>query len=133
MKKQFSRFIVPNLSLARKRLNKETKVIRYQLDDKYSGLGLNKYYHIKTYGCQGNMADSEKIAGILESMGFIETPSDEVADIIIFNTCAIRQNAENRVFGELGRIKNLKKIKPSLLMAICGCMPQEEKVVNLIS
>ena len=133
MKKQFSRFIVPNLSLARKRLNKETKVIRYQLDDKYSGLGLNKYYHIKTYGCQGNMADSEKIAGILESMGFIETSSDEIADIIIFNTCAIRQNAENRVFGELGRIKNLKKIKPSLLMAICGCMPQEEKVVNLIS
>lgn len=133
MKKQFSTFIVPNLGLARKRINKNTEVIRYQMDEKYQNLGKGKYYHIKTYGCQGNLADSEKISGIMEMMGFIPTISDEEADVIIFNTCAIRQNAENRVFGELGRIKNLKKIKPDLLMAICGCMPQEEKVVKLIA
>ena len=111
MKKQFSTFIVPNLVLARKRINKNTEVIRYQMDEKYQNLGKGKYYHIKTYGCQGNLADSEKISGIMEMMGFIPTISDEEADVIIFNTCAIRQNAENRVFGELGRIKNLKKIK----------------------
>lgn len=133
MKKEFSRFFVPNLTLARKRLTKETKVIQYEINDEYKNIGENKFYHLKTYGCQGNLADSEKIAGILESMGFTKTISDEKADVIVFNTCAIRENAENRVFGELGRIKNLKKNNPNLLMILCGCMAQEEKVVTLIT
>ncbi len=61
-----------------------------------------------------------------------KTDSDEKADLIIFNTCAIRENAENRVFGELGRIKSLKESNPQLIMGLCGCMAQEEKVVDLI-
>ena len=102
------------------------------MDERLIGLGEGKYYHLKTYGCQGNLADSEKMAGLLEKMGYQKTDNDETADVIIFNTCAIRENAENRVFGELGRIKNLKKLKPSLIMALCGCMAQEEKVVEAL-
>lgn len=133
MKKEFSRFIIPNINMERKRLEKNTKVIRYNVDDKYLNIGNGKYYHIKTYGCQGNMSDSEKIAGLLEQMGYVAVESDNKADIIVFNTCAIRENAENRVFGELGRIKNLKASNPNLLMVLCGCMAQEEKVVKKIS
>ena len=133
MKKEFSTYILPDLTKARKRIEKTTKIVRFVSSDKYSNLGINKYYHIKTYGCQGNLADSEKISGIMEKLGFLSTDNDEKADVIIFNTCAIRENAENRVFGELGRIKNLKKVNPNLLMVLCGCMAQEEKVVEAIS
>lgn len=132
MNKEYGKFLVPDMIKARKRINKNTEIIRYSLDPKYAGLGSGKYYHIKTYGCQGNLADSEKIRGILEAIGYTFTAEDEKADLIIFNTCAIRENAENRVFGELGRIKNLKKENPNLIMAICGCMSQEENVVNKI-
>ena len=133
IKKEFSRFVVPSLTLARKRLTKDTNVIKFNLGENLKNFGENKYYLLKTYGCQGNLADSEKMAGILEAMGYKETTDDSLADVIIFNTCAIRENAENRVFGELGRIKNLKTQKEDLLMIICGCMSQEEKVVNQIA
>ncbi len=132
MKAKISKFIVPSLKDARKRLTKNTNHIHFKLDEKYLGIGDGKFYHLKTYGCQGNLADSEKISGILESVGYKKTDSDEKADLIIFNTCAIRENAENRVFGELGRIKSLKKSNPQLIMGLCGCMAQEEKVVDLI-
>lgn len=133
MKKEFSRFVIPNINMERKRMAKETQIIQYKIDDKCLNIGNGKYYHIKTYGCQGNLSDSEKISGLLEKMGFVSTDSDAKADIIVFNTCAIRENAENRVFGELGRIKNLKKENPNLLMVLCGCMAQEEKVVKRIT
>ena len=123
---------MPSLKDARMRINKEAKIYHFDLDPKLIGFGNGKTYHIKTYGCQGNLADSEKMAGILESMGYKRVDNDEAADVIIFNTCAIRENAENRVFGELGRIKSLKKSRPGLIMAICGCMSQEEHVVNTI-
>ena len=129
---KLAKFNAPSLKDARKRIVKETNYIRYNMDERLIGLGEGKYYHLKTYGCQGNLADSEKMAGLLEKMGYQKTDNDETADVIIFNTCAIRENAENRVFGELGRIKNLKKLKPSLIMALCGCMAQEEKVVEAL-
>ena len=132
MKAKISKFIVPSLKDARKRLTKNTNHIHFKLDEKYLGIGDGKFYHLKTYGCQGNLADSEKISGILESVGYKKTDSDEKADLIIFNTCSIRENAENRVFGELGRIKSLKESNPQLIMGLCGCMAQEEKVVDLI-
>lgn len=132
MKSNITKFIVPSLKDARKRLTKDTKHIYFKLDDKFMGLGCGKTYHLKTYGCQGNLADSEKISGILEQIGYTKVFNDEEADLIIFNTCAIRENAENRVFGELGRIKNLKEKNPNLIMALCGCMAQEEKVIDLI-
>ena len=132
MKKEFAKYSAPSLQAARKRLKKDTERIVYETDSKYLGMGEGKTYHLKTYGCQGNLADSEKISGILNRLGYKSVDNDETADLIIFNTCAIRENAENRVFGELGRIKNLKKKNPNLIMAICGCMAQEEKVVELI-
>ncbi len=132
MKEKMEKFIAPSLKDARKRITKETAHFYYQMDKRFMGLGKGKTYHLKTYGCQGNLADSEKISGLLKWMGYEKTDNDENADLIIFNTCAIRENAENRVFGELGRIKNLKKKNPNLIMALCGCMAQEEKVVEAI-
>lgn len=132
MEKDYSKYFTPSLKDARKRINRETQKIQYQLPKHLENLGDGKTYIIKTYGCQGNLADSEKMAGILEAMGYSMVDSEHHADVIIFNTCAIRENAENRVFGELGRIKGLKKTNPNLLMALCGCMPQEENVVQRI-
>lgn len=131
--KPFSTFVIPELRVARKRLRKETDTIYFDLKEELVGFGTGKNYHIKTYGCQGNLADSEKIAGILEAMGYTKTLDDESADVIIFNTCAIRENAENRIYGELGRIKGLKEKNKELLMIICGCMSQEENVVRTLT
>lgn len=83
-------------------------------------------YHIVTYGCQMNVHESEKIAGILRRMGYEDTEKTEDADIIVFNTCCIRENAENHAFGNIGALKKLKKQKPDLLIAVGGCMTQEE-------
>ena len=132
MKKEYSKYFAPSLKDARKRVNKDIKNIIFDVPEPLIGLGNNLKYHIKTYGCQGNLSDSEKIAGILEMLGFSCVNHDEEADLILFNTCAIRENAEDRVFGELGRVKSLKKTKPNLILGICGCMPQEEKVVETI-
>lgn len=131
--KPFSTYVIPELKIARKRLKKETETIYFHLDDNLVGFGSGKYYHIKTYGCQGNLADSEKMAGILEAMSYERVDNDENADVIIFNTCAIRENAENRIYGELGRIKGLKEKNKNLLMIICGCMSQEENVVRTLT
>ena len=130
--KDYSKYFAPSIKDARKRFREDVKFIDFNLDPKYEKLGEGLTYSIKTYGCQGNVADSEKIAGILEKMGFVLNEEEEKADLIIFNTCAIRENAEERVFGELGRIKKYKKTNPNLILAICGCMPQEEKTIATI-
>ncbi len=82
-------------------------------------------YHITTYGCQMNIHESEKIAGVLKSCGYDEESEEEEADIIVFNTCCIRENAENHAFGNIGALKKLKKRKPSLMIVLGGCMAQE--------
>lgn len=82
-------------------------------------------YYIKTYGCQMNSSDSEKLAGVLESAGYIESKSLEAADIILVNTCVVRQNAEERASGYIASLKSLKKIKPHLKIAVCGCFVSE--------
>ena len=79
-----------------------------------------------------NVHDSEEIKGILENLGFKETEEIENADIVVLNTCAIRENAHDKVFGFLGRLKHLKKDKPELMICIGGCMPQEEGVASLL-
>ncbi len=132
MEKDYSKYFGPSMKDARKRINKNIETIRYELDEHLTNLGKEKTYLIKTYGCQGNEADSEKMAGILQQLGFQPTEIEEEADVILFNTCAIRETAESRVFGELGRIKKIKRHNPDLLIGICGCMPQEEKVVNTV-
>jgi tRNA-2-methylthio-N6-dimethylallyladenosine synthase len=88
----------------------------------------NKRYFIETWGCQMNEEDSEKLAGMLEGMGYLESDSRENADVIIFNTCCVRENAELKVYGNLGQLKALKKNKPDLIIAISGCMMQQKGI-----
>ena len=83
-------------------------------------------YLIKTYGCQMNVHESEKLAGILENMGYTLTDKTEEADIVLFNTCAIRESAEQKIFAHIGELKKLKREKPEMLIAICGCMSQQK-------
>src|SRR5699024_2304108 len=95
-------------------------------------IGEGKKYLIRTYGCQMNEHDTEVMAGILTEMGYEATADVNEADIILLNTCAIRENAENRVFREIGHLKPLKVENPDLIISVCGCMSQEESVVNRI-
>ena len=83
-------------------------------------------YFIVTYGCQMNVHESEKLAGILENIGYQPCEKREEADIIVFNTCAIREGAEDRVFGNVGNLKKLKKKNKNLIIAVCGCMTQKQ-------
>lgn len=83
-------------------------------------------YYIHTYGCQMNIHDSEKIAGILRDMGYDECNSPEEADVVVFNTCCIRETAEKKIYGHIGQMKKLKRKKPNLIVAVCGCMSQQE-------
>jgi len=124
--------ILPNLKEAKKRTDKKILTRIYEIDDKYRNIGNNKKYYIKTYGCQMNVHDSENIKALLETMNFIETDKMEDADLILLNTCAIRENAHNKVFGFLGRVKHLKEERPNIISGICGCMAQEENVVKEI-
>ncbi len=119
--------------MARKRTNKKVTVFdKFEIEEELKQLGQNKTYYIRTYGCQMNEHDTEKIKAILEEMSFLETEKMEKADLIILNTCAVRENAHNKVFGMIGRIKHLKKTNPKLIVGLCGCMAQEEIVVNEI-
>lgn len=99
-----------------------------QITDNFQG----KKYYIRTYGCQMNVHDSEEISQLLENIGFEETKEMNNADLIILNTCAVRENAHDKVFGFLGRCKHLKKGNPNLKIALCGCMAQERSVVEEI-
>ena len=125
---------IPNLKDAKVRTRNKsiTKENEYILNDNLRVLGKGKTYFVKTYGCQMNEHDSENIKAILEDMSFTEVDDMEKADLIILNTCAIRENAHNKVFGMLGRIKHLKESRPDIITGVCGCMVQEESVVEEI-
>ena len=88
--------------------------------------------YVHSYGCQQNVADGEKIEGFLEQMGFGFTQEPEDADFILFNTCAVREHAEDRVFGNVGALKNVKRRHPSVIVALCGCMMEQEHVAERI-
>ena len=120
----------PNMADARKRGKEEVKYIYENRD--YNEVFKGKKYFIKTYGCQMNVHDSEEIKKILENLGYTEIENYEQADLIILNTCAIRENAHDKVFGFLGRCKHLKKTNKDLIIGLCGCMAQEENVVKEI-
>ena len=120
----------PNMVDARKRGKEEVKYI-YE-NRNYNEVFKGKKYFIKTYGCQMNVHDSEEIKKILENLGYTEIEDYEQADLIILNTCAIRENAHDKVFGFLGRCKHLKKTNKDLILGLCGCMAQEENVVKEI-
>ena len=125
---------LPDLKEAQKRTSKEATIEKslFQLPPEVKNLGQGKKYYLRTYGCQANERDSETLAGILEEMMFTACEHPEDADFILMNTCAIRKNAEDKVLGELGSLKRLKRQKPDLLFGLCGCMAQEEEIVNTI-
>lgn len=105
-----------------------------KINNLYNNLksGEKPFAFIKTYGCQQNVSDSEKYRGMLIEMGFEVTENQSNADVILFNTCAIRENAENKVFGNIGWLKNIKKSNPNLFIILCGCMTEQESVLNKI-
>ena len=93
---------------------------------------MEKYYHITTYGCQMNVHESEKIAGILSELGYIACDDMESADIVVFNTCCIRENAENHAYGNIGMLKKLKTVKKDMIIAVGGCLPQQIGKADLL-
>lgn len=102
------------------------------MNDSMESLGKGKKYYIRTYGCQANVRDGETIAGMMEIMGYTNTAETSEADVLIFNTCAVRKAAEEHVFGEIGMLKGLKEERADRIFCICGCMAQEESVVKTI-
>ncbi|WP_102028294.1 tRNA (N6-isopentenyl adenosine(37)-C2)-methylthiotransferase MiaB [Salirhabdus sp. Marseille-P4669] len=123
----------PNINKARKRKREEVKYFNdFEIPEELQGFGNGKKFLMRTYGCQMNEHDSEVMSGIFTELGYEATLDQEEADVILLNTCAIRENAENKVFGELGHLKALKREKPGLIIGVCGCMSQEESVVNKI-
>ena len=124
--------LMPHLDQAKKRTKNEVLVRNFEMDDKFKKIGVGKTYYVKTYGCQMNVHDSENIKAILEEMGFKENDDMEKSDLILLNTCAIRENAHNKVFGMIGRLKHLKEDRPDIITGVCGCMAQEEVVVDEI-
>lgn len=128
------KYVLPSLKEAGKRRTHITPIIRERLvvPEELLSFCANKKYFIRTYGCQANERDGEFIAGILEKCGYQKATTMREADFVILNTCAVRENAEDKVFGIIGTITHLKKQKPNLLFAICGCMIQEEAIVDRI-
>lgn len=106
--------------------------VRQLNDEFYHDKGSKKKAMIVTYGCQMNEHDSEKLAGMLNHMGYVETNEQAEADLIIYNTCCVRENAELKVYGNLGQLKHLKKVRPDMIIAVCGCMMQQAHIVDQI-
>ena len=123
---------LPNMKEARVR-SKNKVVIKkndYIIPDSIKDIGKGKKYFILTYGCQMNVHDSENISAIMEDMKYSRIDDMDKSDVIILNTCAIRENAHNKVMGMLGRIKHLKETNPNIVTIFCGCMAQEEGIVK---
>lgn len=105
---------------------------RELIQKKKEALGRDLYIHILTVGCQMNAKDSEKLLGIAREIGYVETNKEDQADLVIYNTCTVRENANQKVYGRLGYLNSLKKHNPELLIGLCGCMVQEPSVVETI-
>ncbi len=124
----------PNMIKAKIRNKEQVNILtdEYKIATSIKNIGINKQYYILTYGCQMNVHDSETISAILEDLGYTRSNKKETADLIILNTCAIRENAHNKVFGMLGRLKHLKQKNSNLIIGLSGCMAQEEVVIDNI-
>ena len=130
MKKDES-WILPDYKLAQIRTQiKSKRIDDFSIEPQMRVLGQGKMYYISTYGCQANERDSENLAGIMDEMGFVKTEVVEQADVILINTCAIRQNAEEKVLGEIGNFKRLYRENKDLIIGVAGCMAQEEGFVE---
>ena len=95
--------------------------------------GIAPTAYVETYGCQQNVSDGERIKGMLAEMGFGFTDTPDNADLILFNTCAVRGHAEDRVLGNVGALKAIKQARPQTIIALCGCMVQQEKAANILN
>ena len=122
------KFSVPQEELDRQ--NEYMNLVRTVISSRYSAVSPKAFVH--TYGCQGNVADGERLLGMLEQMGYDFCESPEEADLVLYNTCAIREHAEDRVFGNVGALKPIKKQKPDMIIALCGCMMQQQSVADRI-
>ncbi len=132
MEKDYSKYFKgPSLKEAKHRGKEEVKILKdeFVIPKAMENIGVGKTYFIKTYGCQANERDSETMRGILECMGYKETKEMDKADVVLLNTCAIRENAELKVFGKIGDLKRIKRDRPDMIFGMCGCMAQEEEVV----
>ena len=123
---------LPDYKEARTRDKREYKRMDYSIPDEIKGKYKGKTFFIKTYGCQMNEHDSENIAALLSDLGFSKVDNYLDADLVLLNTCSIRENAHNKAFGMLGRLKHLKCEKTDLIIGLCGCMAQEASVVETI-
>lgn len=102
------------------------------LEKKTKEIGRPLYACVHTFGCQMNARDSEKLLGVLKEIGYLETEDEDKSDFVIYNTCTVRENANLKVYGRLGHLKNVKRKNPHMLIAMCGCMMQEPDVVKKI-
>ncbi len=118
---------LPDHKQAARRTKNAVEVIDdFQIDNDTVNIGNGKRYFISTYGCQANERDSETLSGILEALGYEAASQADQADLILMNTCGIRENASNNVLGEIGSYKRLYRENPDLIIGVCGCMSQEE-------
>ena len=124
----------PNLADAAKRKREETRILTddVEIPSELRIIASGKKFFIRTYGCQANVLDSQNIEGILLEIGYSPVDNPLQADVVILNTCAIRENAEEKVFGEIGSLKRLKAENKDALICICGCMVQQPHIVDTI-
>ena len=131
--KQKPGWVLPDLKEAQKRTtNTIDRIDTFTIPEAARMMGRGKTYFMSTYGCQANERDSETIAGILDELGYTPNETPENSDVIIINTCAIRQNAEEKVLGEIGNFKRLYRENKDLIIGVCGCMAQEEGLVETL-
>ena len=123
---------LPDFKEARTRDIRPYKRIEFKEDSKVKNKYQGKTFYLKTYGCQMNEHDSENIEALLIFLGFSKVDDYNNADLVLLNTCSIRENAHNKAFGMLGRLKHLKQEKKDLIVGLCGCMAQEASVVDSI-
>ena len=119
-------YFVPETELEKQK--EYTELVKTVLASRFQSEKPKAYVH--TYGCQGNVSDGEKLKGMLSEMGFDFTEECDDASLILYNTCAIREHAEDRVFGNVGALKQLKKSNPDLIIGLCGCMTQQKHIAE---
>ncbi len=120
-----------NFSVSQTELDKQkeyTELVQTVLSSRFPDSPPKAFVH--TYGCQGNVSDGERLQGMLREMGYEFSDSPETADFVLYNTCAIREHAEDRVYGNAGALKPIKKLKPDMIIGLCGCMTQQKSVAE---
>ena len=123
-----NRFSIPKEEIEKQK--EYMALVRALIETVYNGVKPLAFVH--TYGCQGNVSDGEKLQGMLREMGYDFTDNVKKADLVLYNTCAIREHAEDRIYGNVGALKQYKKSNPNLIIALCGCMMQQERVAEKI-